>query len=296
MFDFSKTRSTHFRFFSPLALRSAGAVFPRAASVRRAIALSALVLVLAVPMVLGIALVDPAAAQDRRQNEPGQFDFYVLALSWSPSFCNAVAERAAARAGQTQGTAAPTPAPAQASQPGSSGASRQQTRRSQTDLQCGERRYSFVVHGLWPQYERGFPEFCQVPAPRLNYNIVSGMLDLMPSPRLIFREWDRHGTCSGQSARAYFDNVRKAHAIVKIPPEYLDLKSALTVTPDEVADAFVKANPGLTRAGISVSCDSKRLNEVRLCLNKDFGFRDCTASLRRACRRDKLEMPPVRGG
>ena len=27
-----------------------------------------------------------ASAQDRRQNQPGQFDFYVLALSWSPSY------------------------------------------------------------------------------------------------------------------------------------------------------------------------------------------------------------------
>ena len=34
-----------------------------------------------------------ASAQDRRQNAPGEFDFYVLALSWSPSFCEAAEER-----------------------------------------------------------------------------------------------------------------------------------------------------------------------------------------------------------
>src|SRR5215472_4523887 len=34
-----------------------------------------------------------AAAQDLRQNAPGQFDFYVLSLSWSPSFCAEAAER-----------------------------------------------------------------------------------------------------------------------------------------------------------------------------------------------------------
>ena len=55
----------------------------------------------------------------------------------------------------------------------------------------------FVVHGLWPQYERGFPRDCQVPAPRLNRNIMTSMLDLMPAPGLIFNEWDKHGTCSG---------------------------------------------------------------------------------------------------
>ena len=82
-----------------------------------------------------VLTVGGASAQDRRQNEPGQFDFYVLALSWSPSFCEASGERG-------------TP-PRQ---------------------QCGERPYSFVVHGLWPQYEKGFPEYCQQPPPRLDRN------------------------------------------------------------------------------------------------------------------------------
>ena len=133
-----------------------------------------------------------------------------------------------------------------------------------------------------------------MPAPRLNRGIVSSMLDLMPSPRLIFREWDRHGTCSGLNARAYFDNVRRARAVVKIPEAYLDVRSPLTVTPDDVEEAFVKANPGLERGAISVACDSRRLNEVRICMGKDFKFRDCAEAEHRACRRDKLVMPPVR--
>ena len=122
------------------------------------------------------------------------------------------------------------------------------------------------------------------------------MLDLMPAPRLIFNEWDKHGTCSGLSARAYFDTIRKARAVIKIPQEYLDLKAPRTVTPDEVETAFVKANPGLKPTAIAVTCDSRRLSEVRLCVNKDFSFRDCPEIDRRACRRDRLVMPPVRGG
>jgi|AmaraimetFIIA100_FD_contig_123_33241_length_1124_multi_5_in_2_out_0_2 ribonuclease I len=31
--------------------------------------------------------------QEQRQNTPGQFDFYVLSLPWSPSFCASAAER-----------------------------------------------------------------------------------------------------------------------------------------------------------------------------------------------------------
>lgn len=207
---------------------------------------------------------DPSAAQDRRQGEPGQFDYYVLVLSWSPSFCAESAERDPAR--------------------------------SARNPQCGPRPFSFVVHGLWPQYERGFPEFCQVPAPRLNRNIVSEMLDLMPAPGLIFHEWDRHGTCAGLSPNAYFETIRKARAIVKIPPQYLELPAALTVTPDEVETAFINANPGLKPDSISVSCGSRRLNDVKICMTRDLQFRGCEEIERRACRRDKLVMPPVRGG
>jgi ribonuclease T2 len=203
-----------------------------------------------------------AGAQDARQNKPGEFDFYVLSLSWSPAFCESGVER-----GISVGAA---------------------------DQQCGERSYGFVVHGFWPQYEAGFPEFCQVPAPRLDRNIVASMLDLMPAPRLVYHEWDRHGTCSGLSARAYFDNVRKARAVVKIPAEYLDVKETLTVTPDEVEEAFVKANPGLTREAISIGCDNRRLREVRICLSRELAFRDCAEIDRRACRREQVVMPPVR--
>src|ERR1700747_64167 len=162
----------------------------------------------AVALWLTVATAGIAVAQDRRQNQPGQFDFYVLSLSWSPSFCEAAGERG-------------TP----------------------PQQQCGARPYSFVVHGLWPQYERGFPEFCQQPAPRLDRNIVSSMLDLMPAPRLIFNEWDRHGTCSGLSPNAYFENVRKARAAVKIPDAYIAPSAALTVTPDEVEGACAEAHP-----------------------------------------------------
>ena len=223
----------------------------------------AFVALLLTPFVVPLAASAQNGGQDARQNTPGQFDFYVLSLSWSPTFCAEAAER--------------------------------ETRASASG-QCGVRPYSFVVHGLWPQYDRGFPEFCQQPSPRLYRGIVSSMLDLMPAPHLIFNEWDKHGTCSGLSAGAYFETVRKARAAVKIPPEYVEPKEPLSVTPGAVADAFIKANPGLTPAGIAVGCDNKRLTEVRLCLAKDLQFHDCAEIAKRSCRRDQLVMPPVRGG
>jgi ribonuclease T2 len=217
--------------------------------------------VLAFAALTGLA--GTASAQDRRQNAPGEFDFYVLSLSWSPSFCEEASER------------------------GSGG-------RSQ--VQCGGRPFSFVVHGLWPQYEHGFPNYCQRPSPRLDRNIMSSMLDLMPAPGLIFNEWDKHGTCSGLSARAYFETIRKARAAVKIPEEYLELSAPKTVAPAEIEDAFIKVNPGLSSSAIAVTCDKTRLSEVRICMSKDLQFRACEEIDRRACRRDQVVMPPIRGG
>jgi ribonuclease T2 len=205
-----------------------------------------------------------ASAQDQRQNAPGEFDFYVLSLSWSPSFCEAASER------------------------GNNGRG--------TQAQCGGRPFSFVVHGLWPQYERGFPEYCQRPSPRLGRNIMTSMLDLMPAPGLIFNEWDKHGTCSGLGERAYFETIRKARAAVKIPEEFLQLSEPKTIAPDDLEAAFIKANPGLSSTAISVTCDRNRLSEVRICLSKDLQFRSCEEIDRRACRRDEVVMPPMRGG
>jgi ribonuclease T2 len=117
----------------------------------------------------------------------------------------------------------------------------------------------------------------------------------MPAPRLIFQQWDKHGVCSGLNPRSYFDLVRKARAQVKIPEAYFEPVKPLTVSPDDVEEAFVEANPGLTRSAIAVTCDSRRLHEVRICLSKDLRFRDCAEIDRRACRRERLVMPPLRG-
>ncbi len=206
----------------------------------------------------------PAKAQDRHSNVPGQFDFYVLSLSWSPSYCEAARER------------------------GSISRSQQ--------VQCGGRPFSFVVHGLWPQYERGFPDYCARPAPRLSRQVMTSMLDLMPAPGLIYNEWDKHGTCSGLDSRGYFAAIRKARAAVKIPSEFQDLTQTKTVTPAAVEAAFIRANPGLSETAIAVMCDRARLSEVRICMTRDLQFRACDEINRRACRRGTMSMPPVRGG
>lgn len=160
-----------------------------------------------------------ALARDTGQNQPNRFDSYVLALSWSPTYCESAKQRA------------PSGKPS---------------------LQCSGRPFAFVVLGLWPQYTQGFPSYCQVPAQRVDAKLVNAMPDLMPSQSLIFHESSRHGTCSGLSAQGYFDTLRKPRAAVTIPAAYRDPAEPLTVSPADVTAAFIKANPGLSAGAMAL--------------------------------------------
>jgi ribonuclease T2 len=203
---------------------------------------------------------DRGSPHERRAHgTPGEFDFYVLSLSWSPSFCATGGRR--------------------------------------DNEQCDRGRpYAFVVHGLWPQFERGFPENCTEPAPWIDDKLIRSMLDLMPARKLVIHEWQAHGTCSGLEAERYFATVRDARAKVNIPERFVRLDNYVMVAPAEVEDAFIAANPGLAHDMIAVTCSRRYLSEVRICLGKDLAFRACPETDRRACRNPRVAMPPVRGG
>ena len=204
---------------------------------------------------------DSGRQRGAHQGTPGAFDFYVLSLSWSPSFC----ESGGGRRGNNE--------------------------------QCDRGRpYAFVVHGLWPQYERGFPQNCTQPAPWIDNKLISSMLDLMPARKLVIHEWQAHGTCSGLEAERYFATVRSAREKIKIPERFVRLNDYTMVAPDEVEDAFVAANPGLAHDMIAVTCSGRFLSEVRICMSKDLAFHACPETDRRACRNPRVVMPPVRGG
>ena len=166
-----------------------------------------------------------------------------------------------------------------------------------SQAQCGGRPFSFVVHGLWPQYEHGFPDYCQRPSPRLDRNIMTSMLDLMPAPGLIFNEWDKHGTCSGLPRAGLFRNHPQGARGGEDPAGISRIVGA--------EDGRARRDRGRLRQGqsgpeamrrIAVTCNRTRLSEVRICMSKDLQFRDCEEIDRRACRRDEVVMPPMRGG
>ena len=217
---------------------------------------------LAVVAAAGLTGPVPAAAgADDASEAGGGFDFYVLSLSWSPSYCEAEG----------------------------SNANRQQ---------CGAARpYAFVVHGLWPQFERGgYPQKCDTEGRKVPERMLRKLYDIMPSAGLIRYQWQKHGSCSGLSQSDYFDAVRAARAKVVIPEEFRRLDAYRSLDPQEAEAAFLRANPGLPVDGVSVTCDNRLLREVRICLTRKLAFRSCGEVDRRSCRRKKVAMPPVRGG
>jgi ribonuclease T2 len=196
----------------------------------------------------------PAAAQD----VAGDFDFYVLSLSWSPSYCEAEGSDA-------------------------------------DGMQCRSGRpFGFVVHGLWPQYENGFPEYCDTWEDGPDAALTESLLDLIPSRGLIGYQWRKHGACAGLSAEDYFDEARLARERIRVPPALEHIERYTTVAPEAVETAFMVANPGLEAGGIAVTCDERRLREVRICLTTDLEFRPCPEVDARTCRRERVVLPPSR--
>lgn len=200
----------------------------------------------------------PAAERDRKIGEPGQFDYYLMTLSWSPAYC----------AGRTSGP---------------------------NDPQCGTgRSFAFVLHGLWPQYLKThegsyWPQFCST---ERGLPDARTMLDIMPSTSLIKHEWSRHGTCSGMDAKAYFDTARKAFGSIRIPARFQSPRDYITISPQDVKKEFLQANRGLTPNMIAVACSSNYLSEVRVCLDRNLKPIPCVGQ--RECRATTVRMPPVR--
>ncbi|MCB1509202.1 MAG: ribonuclease T2 [Hyphomicrobiaceae bacterium] len=195
----------------------------------------------------------PDAAPARAERAP--FDFYVLSLSWSPSFC--------ARAG------------------------------SGNELQCGARAdHGFIVHGLWPQFEEGWPSYCAPIGEGPSRAARQALLEVMPSPGLIAHQWEKHGSCSGLAADHWVEAILAARQGVVIPAALRDAERSREMTPRAIEDAFLAGNPGLSRDGMAVICAGRRLIEVRLCLTPGLDFRGCREVRAETCRgNDPIALP-----
>ncbi|MEO8670906.1 MAG: ribonuclease T2 [Tahibacter sp.] len=231
----------------------------------RSTLLSGFVLVAAGLLVAGSPLREAQARHHRHRGDtPASnagsgaatgFDYYLMALSWSPGFC------------------ATHPREAE---------------------QCGSKEYGFVLHGIWPQYERGYgPQHCAAENGP-DAATVARMLPIMPSRHLIQHEWETHGSCSGLGASAYFDVAARAFTSVRIPAALQTPHSPPRLTAGQVLTGFAQANPGMPMNALSVHCSGNELAEVRVCLGPDLSPRRCGAKVDSNCPASVLRIPATR--
>lgn len=195
-----------------------------------------------------------AAAED----VAGDFDYYVMALSWSPNWC--------ALEGDDRGSP-----------------------------ECdGSRNLGWVLHGLWPQYENGWPQDCLSPFPAPSRAMTAEMADIMGASGLAWYQWNKHGACSGLTAGAYFDLARAAYGAVVYPAVLEQLDDPIELPARLIEDAFLRDNPGLARDQITVTCERGMIQEVRICLTTDLAPRRCGPDVIRDCTLDDALFDPVR--
>lgn len=196
---------------------------------------------------------EPASLHAHAEPKP-KFDYWVLALSWSPEYC----------------------------------ASREARPNSR---QCSEPR-EFIVHGLWPQFERGYPEFCDTQT-RVAESTADRLGELVPDRGLVFHQWKKHGSCSGMNVETYFATLERAGQSVVVPSAALQAASKRRVKRVDLEHAFIETNPGLTAEAISFTCSKQHLREVRICLDLQLKPRACGVDVDEACGRE-LNVRPSR--
>ena len=197
----------------------------------------------------------PLAASEPRA---GDFDYYVLALSWSPTWC--------ALEGDSRDAA-----------------------------QCDEGAdHGWTLHGLWPQHDEGWPDYCQTTHRPPSRALNRAMADIMGSAGLAGYQWRKHGTCSGLSGPAYHALAREAYQRVSRPETLRTLSAPTRLPAKSVERAFLDANPGWTPDMLTITCRDGRIQEARLCLTRELDPVACGSDVVRDCRATDALMAPIR--
>ena len=195
----------------------------------------------------------------RAEGEPaGDFDYYVLSLSWSPTWC--------ALEGDRRGSP-----------------------------QCdADKDFGWVLHGLWPQYERGWPSYCRTDARNPSRADTAAMAEIMGSSGSAWHQWNKHGRCSGLSSDDYYALAREAYGRVNRPDILRRVDKPIRLPASVIEDAFLEANPAWGADMVTITCKSRRIQEARICLTRDLKPRTCGADVIRDCSQTDALFDPIR--
>jgi ribonuclease T2 len=207
---------------------------------------------------LVLALIMLAGSLRADGEKAGEFDYYVLALSWTPTWC--------ALEGDARGSE-----------------------------QCDATKdFGWTLHGLWPQFHQGWPSFCRTSERQPSRSMTNGMSDIMGTSGLAWHQWKKHGTCSGLSAQDYYALSREAYGKVNRPALFRKLKDPVKVPAKVIEEAFLKENPLLKANTLTITCKQGRIQEARICLSKDLDPVPCGRDTIKDCSMTNALFDPVR--
>jgi ribonuclease T2 len=195
------------------------------------------------------ALALPPRRHKSGDKSPSEFDYYVLSLSWSPSFCASHSDD------------------------------------SSPECKIGNHK-TFVLHGLWPQAQSGPPPMECSPARPVSNSIVDSMMRFYPSRGLVQHEWEKHGTCSDLSSADYFHQVEQAFTSVKVPAQFSALNRDQQFDVKQIEESFASAN-NASKDSFRISCHAGEMVGVDVCLSKDLKYQACSVSARE-CPTDRI--------
>ena len=164
---------------------------------------------------------------------------YTLAISWAPQYCHRNARNPSAR------------------------------------LECGSgNRFGFTLHGLWPDgIGKTWPQYCHATT-LLPHQTIAAHLCATPSVQLVQHEWAKHGTCTSDTPAQFFARSRRLYGRLRYPD--MNALSRRPLTAGRFAEALARANPGLSADMMRITADRQGwLEEVWLCLGKDYRYRRC---------------------
>ncbi|MEO1152514.1 MAG: ribonuclease T2 [Pseudomonadota bacterium] len=203
-----------------------------------------------------VALFLPVAAWAEGEKS-GEFDYYVLALSWSPTWCKLE--------GEARGSE-----------------------------QCdADRDLGWILHGLWPQFDQGWPSYCVTGERNPSRGDTAAMADIMGTSGLAWHQWNKHGRCSGLPSDDYYALSREAYGQVVRPEVFRRLDAPVKLPASVVEQAFLEANPELEPDMITITCKSGRIQEARICLSKGLSPVPCGRDVVRDCTMEDALFAPI---
>ena len=188
----------------------------------------------------------------------GTFDYYVAALSWSPSWCALTGD-------------------------------------ARNSPQCRDNAgFGWILHGLWPQYENGWPSYCRTNTRNPSRKDTAEQADLFGTDGNAWHQWNKHGRCTGLTSDDYYRLARTAYDRINRPDVFRQIDTPIRLPAHVVEEAFLEANPTLSPDQITITCKAGRIQEVRICLTRTLTPRACGTDVRRDCTMDDALMAPIR--